>query len=459
MTIKEYYFKNELKFIYEKMNDTDISSINVMVGLGSINEPKKFNGLSHFLEHMVFKGTCEQCRTCSKKIFRKKNCLPDSKHISELFDGVGAEFNAYTDKNVTSYHVKSNTSFLNTSINVLSDMILNTNFKKKEFNNEKKVVLEELLKGIDDSSTWTLELVDTLVFKNTGLGQTIGGYPKNVKKLDFEDMVNLYENFYLPSNIVVSIVSNKNFESVKKMIAKSFFIKNKWKEKKFKIPKKFQPKINSIKQSDYRIMYCKKKNKQIYLSISFLTCSMYHKDIKILEFICDILSGNMSSRLFINLREKNGLTYNCHTELSYYRNMGNLTIITSVDKLKLTSFNENDIKKKGALDIIFDTLKDIKENGFTEKELIKIKGYSKGQLALSCENSSNLSDYNARLLLFKQKEIIPLKKYYDKYIKKITLSEINRVFKKYFKKNKMSICLIGDKFNKKEIKLIINNFK
>ncbi len=186
---------------------------------------------------------------------------------------------------------------------------------------------------------------------------------------------------------------------------------------------------------------------------------MYHKDIKILEFICDILSGNMSSRLFINLREKNGLTYNCHTELSYYRNMGNLTIITSVDKLKLTSFNENDIKKKGALDIIFDTLKDIKENGFTEKELIKIKGYSKGQLALSCENSSNLSDYNARLLLFKQKEIIPLKKYYDKYIKKITLSEINRVFKKYFKKNKMSICLIGDKFNKKEIKLIINNFK
>ena len=217
--------------------------------------------------------------------------------------------------------------------------------------------------------------------------------------------------------------------------------------------------MNLMKQSDYRIMYCKKKNKQIYLSISFLTCGMYHPDIKILEFICDILSGNMSSRLFINLREKNGLTYNCQTELSYYRNMGNLTIITSVDKLKLTSFNENDIKKKGALDIIFDTLKDIKKNGFTEKELIKIKGYCKGQLALSCENSSNLSDYNARLLLFNQKEIIPLKKYYDKYIKKITLSEINRVFKKYFKKNKMSICLIGDKFNKKEIKLIINNFK
>tara|TARA_B100001093_G_C26833993_1_gene1017500 strand:- start:634 stop:2013 length:1380 start_codon:yes stop_codon:yes gene_type:complete len=459
MNIKKFNFENGLKLIYEKVNDSDISSVNVMVKLGSMYEPKKFNGLSHFLEHMVFKGTCEQCRTCKKNIFRKKNCLPDSKSISELFDEVGADFNAYTDKNITSYHVKSNSSFLPTSINVLSDMVLNTNFKIKEFNREKKVVLEELLKGMDDSTTWSLELVDTMVFKNTGLGQIIGGYPKNVNKLSFEDMKILYDSFYLPSNIVISIVSNKSFNSILKMIQKSFFIKNKWRENKYIVPKKFKPKLNLTKQIDYRILYCKKKNKQIYISISFLTCDLYHKDRVILELISDILSGNMSSRFFVNLREKRGLTYSCHTELSNYENAGNFSIITSVDKNKLTSFIENNKNKKGALEVILDTLNEIHKNGFTEKELKKIKGYSKGQLTLSCEDSLNLADYNGRLILLNHKEIVPLKKYYNKFIKNITLRDINRVFKKYFKKNRMSICMIGDKFNKKEIKLIINNFK
>ena len=167
----------------------------------------------------------------------------------------------------------------------------------------------------------------------------------------------------------------------------------------------------------------------------------------------------MSSRFFVNLREKRGLTYSCHTELSNYENAGNFSIITSVDKNKLTSFIENDKKKKGALEVILDTLNEIHTNGFTEKELKKIKGYSKGQITLSCEDSLNMADYNGRLIILNHKEIVPLKKYYKKFIKNITLRDINRVFKKYFKRNRMSICMIGDKFNKKEIKLIINNFK
>jgi predicted Zn-dependent peptidase len=427
----EYTFDNGLKLIYQKRLSSSISAINVFCDVGSNYEPKPLGGVSHFIEHMVFKGT---------------PTLPTAKDISEIFDSVGAYINAYTDKNATCYITKCESSYFERCLLTISDILMNSTFKRDEFEKEKFVVIEEINKSKDNTSSYLSDKYYELVFKGTSLARPIGGEEDIILQYKHEDVLDYYKHFYTPENMVVSVCTNIPYPIVINFIKKSHFLSNR--QSTYLYHNKMEYIVDSTLQlqNKIEINVIDRELEQTHIAIGFRTTNMYDNDRYVLDMIEYILSGNMSSRLFTNLREKNGLTYNIDVDNSNYEFSGTFAILTSVDKSKVIH-NGN---KKGAIPIIIDTLNDLIENGISEDELNKIRGFIKGSLTLEYEDSLNVSDYNGRMILFDYPIIIPLNKLYDVY-KSITIEDINSAIRSYFTKSRMNVFIIGQNINKKDI--------
>lgn len=422
----EYTFDNGLKLIYQNGLSSNISSINIFCDVGSNYEDDKLSGVSHFIEHMVFKGTPS---------------LPTSKDISVIFDSIGAYINAYTDKNATCYITKCDSSYFERCLFTLSDIMLNSTFDKNEFEKEKYVVIEEINRSKDNTSSYLNDKYYELVFESSSLARPIGGNENTILNYKYDDVLDYYKNFYIPEKMVISVCTNIPYLDVINIIKNSHFIQ-----------KKYTPYINKVKeyvvdstiqiQNKINIDVIDRNLEQTHIAIGFRTVDMYNNDRYILDMIEYILSGNMSSRLFINLREKNGLTYNIDIDNSNYEFSGTFVILTSVDKNKVIR-NGN---KKGAIPIIIDTLNDLIDNGITDDELNKIRGFIKGSITLDYEDTLNISEYNGRMVLFDYPIMIPINKLYDVY-QSITIEDINNTIRKYFKKSRMNVFIIGEKIN------------
>ena len=185
---------------------------------------------------------------------------------------------------------------------------------------------------------------------------------------------------------------------------------------------------------------------------------MYNDDKYLLDIARVILAGNMSSRLFTDLREDRGLTYTIHIDASEYRPSGHFTILTSVDKNRLIEYNDNGERKLGALKVIKQSLDTFINDGITQSELDKAKGYIDGKLVLANEDALNISDYNGKLLAFDHDYIIPIQRLFKIKYSLITRKAVNDAIKKYFKKDRMSIFLIGDKVSD-QIREAVNIFE
>ena len=430
MSIKSYTFKNGLKFVYQK-NKNALSSINIFVKVGSINEPPHLNGVSHFIEHMAFKGTDE---------------LPTSDVISQIFDSVGAYINAATLIDHTFYTAKCDSDYLELCIETLLDMIFNSKLEKDEIKKEKNVVIEEISMTKDSPDHYVNELAYSILFNNSSLGQPIGGENKIIKNYKYKDIVEYYKHFYRPENIVVSICSNISFSKIKKIIQKN----NNKRFLKLSNPNKFKPRTKIKLGKDQLIL----KNiplEKTYLAVGFRVCNRHHSDFYALDLIRIILTGNMSSLLFVELREKNGLTYSIGIDYDTYDTVGNFIILTNVDKNRL-------LKKGahiGALNIIIDILKTLKSEGITEKQLKIAKGYLKGILTLSLEDTSTISQINGHRYLFKQGDRnIPLKEVFEKCYKNINVKQINKVIRKYIIRKNMSTVYLGNNIKKYKNKIL-----
>ena len=429
--ILEHTFENDLRLVYQQRKNSSISSINIFVGVGSNYEELNINnGMSHFLEHMLFKGT-------------KK--YKTAKDISMLFDSYGCYINAYTDKECTSYIIKCESEYLDKCYPVLADLILNTVFNKEEFEKERHVVVEEL-KRVDDNPT--ARIIDEsykLMFKDNPIGLSTGGTQEQVLNFKLEDVVNFYKKYYITSNIVVSVCSNYDFDTIKRMIkysvlGKAKSVKNT--KSSLKVAKIIQNKpIEEFK--DLKVIH--KDLEQTHITIGFRTVDIYSDETYPLDIINAILTGSMSSLLFINLREKYGLTYNVDIEQTQYKLGGAFIILTSVDKDRLLNSNAG----KGAIPVIIDTLNKLKRDGIDLNDFKKIKGYMNGTLSLDYDDSLSISDSNGIQAINNISPIITLKtllKIYDK----ITRKDINYIINKYINKSLMSVVLMGDDIKKDE---------
>jgi predicted Zn-dependent peptidase len=433
---------NGFRVIYEKsFEKRPVSSINVFCDLGSIYEKPGYNGVSHFIEHMCFKGT-------------KK--MPESKQILEFFDKNGASINASTFKRYTSYVVKTQDEHLERSIEILSDIMLNSVFKKSEFKKEIAVVIAENTKNADDSATIITDMVDKLIYSGSSYENPVDTLSYHTKTpFNYNTVLNVYKAFYQPSRMVLSIVSNVPYNMVLKYIRSSYYSTS-------KIPKQVIASNNNCNieaildaSNPYYVKYSFNPQSQIlydvlrkpglsntHLMISFRTCSMFNKDKYILQLIGEIIGGNMSSRLFTILREENGLTYQSSITSSNFEKMGDIAFFAVADNKKIIRNGT----KKGVLPLIIKLINDLIVDGITNKELVYIKSNFKGSVITNTRNA-DIAAYNARQLLLKcQPYNIDYIRYgdtYDKRLKNITLSEINDCICRYFKPEYMTVCLVG----------------
>ena len=445
MKITEYVFENGLKLIYQRRPDP-LTAVSIQCCVGSVNEPTNLNGninlngISHMIEHMMFKGTTN---------------IRDTKGIAKIFDSIGAYFNAYTDKNITSYTVKSSSEHIEIIIETLADMLMNSLFLKKEFELEKNVVNEEIIRAIDNTAGYLNSEIYSLYFKGNNLANSVGSVPKVIMNYDHTEAKKYYKTFYKPSNMVVSICSDLDIEKIKRTIEKSYLIT----KKSSKFVNTLYTNNNLInKQIGIRSKTINRKLEQTHIGLGFRTTNMYNDDKYLLDIARVVLAGNMSSRLFTDLREDRGLTYTIHIDASEYRPSGHFTILTSVDKNRLIEYKDKGQTKMGALKVIKQSLDTFINNGITQSELDKAKGYIDGKLVLANEDALNISDYNGKLVTFDYDYIIPIQRLFKIKYSLITRKAVNDAIKKYFRKDRMSIFLIGDKVSD-QIREAVNIFE
>lgn len=430
MIITETVFDNGLQLIYQPRS-TPITSLSLFCYVGSNNEPLhlhnkyNLNGVSHLIEHMMFKGTTH---------------ISDTTGIAKIFDSVGAYFNAYTDKNLTCYTVKTDSEHIEQSIHTLADMVSYSKFEKSDFELEKKVVVEEIIRAKDNTESHINDEIYSLVFQGNNLANSIGGEPEHILKYDYEEAKKYFETFYTPSNMVLSICSDIPFSTIKQIVTNSYLIT---KPSSLINNSLYVDVLPLSPQTDIRSKAIDREIEQTHIAVAYRTIDTYHLDTYALNILQTIMAGNMSSRLFKNLRLKHGLTYNVSIDASEYEKHGIFCILTSVDNKKILDYVSNGDSKPGGISVIAETLRELITDGITEKELNKAKGYIKGQLTLHSENALNISDYNGKLVLLNRSHLIPFHRLYELKYSKVTLANINNVIQKYFTIDRMSMYLIG----------------
>jgi predicted Zn-dependent peptidase len=426
--IHTHTFPNGFRIIYETpRNSISITSIQVFCKIGSAMETDETRGISHFIEHMAFKGTKR---------------LPTSKDISKTYDEIGAYFNATTEKSYTNYIVKCEDEHIKNCILVLGDMLLNSVFDKGEFEKEKKVVVEESILLEDSGENIVADMYDASVYKGSSYANSIDtlAYHKP-GSLEYSQVLQFYKTFYKPSNMVLSVVSHVPFSKFIDIVSHSDFTKT--------IPNSpFVHCPNPIMSYDPQtepqyIIKPRKGLNTLHLIIGFRTCSQYSPDKYALNLLGNILGGFMNARLFAILREANGLTYSSYADTSYYSILGDFSVCAETDPAKLL---KNKGKGKGVLPLIVDIIVDLQKHGVSASELRIAKSNMKGSMAIEEEDNDNACFHNgSKMLLYDDgTPIISYHDRYDKHYKSITQQNIHDVIKKYFTKQNMTVCILGN---------------
>jgi predicted Zn-dependent peptidase len=449
MSIQTHEFKNGFKIVYQKSaNRSPTTSINVFCDLGSIYEEAPFRGVSHLIEHMCYKGT------------RK---LKNTYSMLSTFDEKGAYINAFTCKRYTCYTLECLDDYIKPCMILLSDMLLNSTFVKKEFEKEHRVVIEENIKDDEDNMQLLATMTEKVIYKGTPFEYPIDCTEyHNSKNLPYKGVIDIYNQFYVPGNMILSVVSNLSFDFFVKLIQQSHFHRETPSQHiahlqtyKMEIMRKS---LHSNTPQQNGIYYVIQKNPKIgvtNLSITFRTCSQYSEDKYVLEVLSNLLGGYFSSKLFMILREENGLTYRNTVTSNNNEFSGDFTITTITDSSKFIR-NGN---KKGVLPILIDILNSILKGEIKARELNIAKQNLHGKYELDMNAMNKISIYNGEeVLLFPNETRISYNKLYDTYYKGITLKDINRVIRSYFVPNNMNVCVLGKiQTSEKTIRSICEN--
>jgi predicted Zn-dependent peptidase len=326
-------------------------------------------------------------------------------------------------------------------------MILNSLFKTPEYEKERKVVKEESIRTSDSGQHIIYDMMESSIYKGTSYADPVDNltyHTSTSNPLLHEDALAMYKSFYRPGNIVISIVSNLPFQSILKMIKTSYFTKP---AKPFCTPDHaWKYRIDSFVEPQTEIQYSiarKPGFSTAYVQIGFRTCSYFSPDIYALDILETILGKGMSSRIFVLLREQNGLTYNSGASSNQYGSMGSFVFYAETDPRKML---END-DSPGVLPLLVKLIRDLYKRGITQQELNDAKTHLQGSLTRYLENMSDICTYNATRVAFinaDDSSIVPFKDIYSTYYEKITKNQVNSIIKKYFKKSNGTVCILGD---------------
>lgn len=409
--------KNGTRVIFSSTPNTETVTIQILAEAGSKYETANTNGLSHFLEHMMFKGT-------------KKR--PTTKIISEELDGVGGEFNAFTSKEQTGYWVKVPKQHLRMALDVVSDLYLNSVFKQKDIDKERGVILQEMAMYKDMPMHYIWDIFENLIYGNQPAGWDIIGTIENINRFERKDFIEYLKDFYTPQSTVIIIAGNFNQNKTLKQIENSF-------EKSKTLHEKID-KLKTIQnQKRPQIKIHAKKTDQTHLLIGVKSADMFDEKRYATNLLATILGGGMSSRMFDELREKRGLTYYVNSGADQSTDTGYFFASAGVK-------HEN-LEKTIAL--ILKEFKKTAQEKIPEKEISKAKEYVKGKTLMALESSSAVASYLGNQELF-HKEIKKPEEIFQK-IDQITASDLMEVAKNIFKDENLNLAVIGPHENNRNL--------
>lgn len=404
---------SQLEVITTPISGTKTITVLVMVAAGSRFENKADGGISHFLEHMFFKGT-------------KKR--PTTLKISSELDRVGGEFNAFTGKEYTGYFVKVEAGQLALALDVLSDILLHSKFAAEEIEREKGVIIEELNMYLDNPLIYIEDLFEECLYGDTPAGRDTIGTKETILKINRKKILDYIGSQYSSDKMIISLAGGFK-PSAEKLIHKYFkdFSKKDYQGKLPTDDRQARPKLN--------LFY--KKTDQAHLSLGVRTYAYGSPDEITAKIISIILGGTMSSRLFTELRERRGLAYYVRTHNEPYTDSGYLTTQAGVPIDKLEQ----------AIKIILADYGKLTEKLVSAEELNRVKQCLIGRTTLNLESSDSLANWYARqAILFKEQnnppEILTPEKYYAR-IKKVEARDIRRVAKEIFVNQKLNLAVIG----------------
>ncbi len=400
--------KNGLTLITIDMPHLDSVTTLVAVGAGSRFETKKINGISHFLEHMFFKGSVK---------------FPSAEKISTLVDGIGAVNNAATDKEVTYYWIKSASKHIGLASDILSSMIKESLLAGEEIEKEKGVIVEELRMFRDNPSRYIWDLYERLQFGNQPLGWDIGGEEKTVTSITREDMSFYVDSLYSPKNMVLVYAGKlpKNIENLAEEYFSGLPQRSQYDFKPYKKTKQLKSKVD--------VFY--KATDQANLVLGVEGFSRYDKKRYTAKVLATLLGEGMSSRLFLQVRERRGLAYHVGANSGNYKDTGAFTVYAG---LKLEKISEG-------LEVILAELELLISEKVTDEELRKTKEMLRGRIALQSESTNFLAEYFGTSFVLDRK-IETFEEILQK-IDRVTKEDLQALAKELFVKENFNLQVIG----------------
>lgn len=417
---KKNTLENGMRVVLVPQPNSLTATVFVLVEAGSSYEDKKINGISHFLEHLCFKGTPTR---------------PTPAAISSELDSLGAEFNAFTSNEITGYFVKIAAQKIDKAIDVVSDMYLNPIFDKKELEKEKGVIIEEINMREDNPARKTYCLFDELLYGDQPAGRDIVGTKEIITSLCRDDIVNYRKNHYVAKSTVVVVAGKFKESEILDQIKSTFSgVSTENKKGKIKVVEE---------QNKPAVLVHEKKSDQTHLMLGFRAFDMYDKRRYPLELLSNILGGNMSSRLFKKIRDELGAAYYINSGAYFLTDHGYLAARAGVDNSRV----------KIIIQAILGEFKKIKSEKVEEKELQKAKNNMIGRILLGLETSDSLAGFYGEQELFKEKIKTP-QEIVEK-IKNVTAEEVLKVANNVIKESSLNLVLIGPFNNNAEFESVL----
>ena len=403
---KKHILKNGLTIMAEYIPHVKSISLGVWIEVGSRMENKENSGISHFIEHMLFKGT--------------KNRT--SKQIASEIDNLGGQINAFTSKECTCYYVKLLDSHITTGVDILSDMILNSKFDESDIDKERSVIIEELKMYEDSPDELSYDLLVENIYKDSSLGMNIIGTEETLENINKKELLEYFNTYYVPNNSVIAISGSFDFDEIVKLIEEKFGLwqKNdveiKYEDVKFNVS-------TTLKEKD---------TEQLNVAIALEAIPVENKEeAYTLAVINTIFGGSISSRLFQKVREEKGLAYSIYSAHTLYKKVGELGIFLSLS-------NENLPK---AYKAIISEIELLKNEYITQEELTNSKEQLKGSYLLNLESTSSKMMALGRSMIT-SKSIETTDDILNS-IDNVDLESVKNLIDKIFIKDKLSICVVG----------------
>lgn len=412
-------FENGMRLVFKKVEKNRPATVFVSVNTGSVNEDESNNGISHFIEHLNFKGTLKR----------------SAKQISTELEEIGANANAFTSKYATCFFATVLPEQIENCFDILSDLVFNSKYDKEDIDKERQVIFEEIDMYQDDPESVCYEEFCNNFYQGNPMQKTILGTKDSLSNIKREDILEYVAKRYIAKNIVVSVVGNFTMEQVKKLTQKYFANRFKSKNDVDEISK------GNVVVPDKKFSFIKKDVAQTHIVFGF-PCENIYSENRMAHTLCGfIFGGGMGSRLFQKIREEQGLVYGISCMPEMYALGGNFVI----------SLGTNKKNEKKAMELIKEQIDLLVKDGFKQEELNRAKTFCKSLLLSSGElgsdiaktNASNLRTYN-RIVSIEER----LKKVDD-----VSLEQINEVAKKVFNYSNMCGCVVCNNPNEELFKI------